>query len=84
MVDAVAELRPERKGVEWVKNGVKSLDEFKREAVALLASSDQPLLQIASELEILPVCSRPTATKRPRGAGNLRTISPNTAALVRP
>src|SRR2546421_11465911 len=29
-------------------------DEFKREAVALLASSDRPLLQIASELGISP------------------------------
>src|SRR5205814_2792707 len=29
-------------------------DEFKREAVALLASSDRPLLQIANELGISP------------------------------
>ncbi|MBV9815757.1 MAG: transposase [Alphaproteobacteria bacterium] len=31
-------------------------DEFKREAVALLASSGRPLLQIASELGISPQC----------------------------
>ena len=31
-------------------------DEFKREAVALLASSGRPLLQIASELGISPRC----------------------------
>ena len=30
------------------------IDEFKREAVALLASSGRPLLQIASELGISP------------------------------
>jgi len=31
-------------------------DEFKREAVALLASSGRPLLQIANELASLPRC----------------------------
>jgi transposase len=45
-------------------------DEFKREAVALLASSGRPLLQIASELGIPPSMLRNWRNRREgRGAG---------------
>jgi transposase-like protein len=53
-MDTFAKLRRERKGVERAKEGRQFTDEFKREAVALLASSGRPLLQIASELGISP------------------------------
>ena len=52
-MDTFAKLRGEREGFEWARNGVIS-DEFKMEAVALLASSGRPLIQIASELGISP------------------------------
>ena len=45
-------------------------DEFKQEAVALLASSGRPLLQIASELGISPSMLRNWRNRREgRGAG---------------
>jgi transposase-like protein len=44
-------------------------DEFKREAVALLASSGRPLTQIASELGIAPSMLR---NWRNRGGGQMR------------
>jgi len=54
LVDTFAKLRREQKGVEWLRDGRQFTDEFKREAIALLASSGRPLLQIASELGISP------------------------------
>jgi transposase len=53
-VDTFANLRREQKGVECLRDGRQFTDEFKREAIALLASSGRPLLQIASELGISP------------------------------
>ena len=45
-------------------------DEFKREAVFLLASSGQPLLQIVSELGVSPAMLRNWRNRREgRGAG---------------
>ena len=54
MVDTFGKLRRERKGVEMGKGRRQFTDEFKREAVGLLASSGRPLIQIASELGISP------------------------------
>ena len=49
-------------------------DEFKREAVALLASSGRPLLQIASELGISPSMLRNWRNRREgRGGGAVPT-----------
>jgi transposase len=47
-------------------------DEFKREAVALLASSGRPLTQIASELGIAPVGDRYIDGVELAGAGDYR------------
>ena len=43
-------------------------DEFKREAVALLASSGRPLMQIAEELGIQPSMLPAQLAQRGRGA----------------
>jgi len=57
-------------------------DEFKREAVALLASSGRPLLQIASELGISPSMLR---NWRNRGEGrNAGSVLGPIAALATP
>lgn len=53
-MDTFAKLRRERKGGEMSQGRRQFTDEFKREAIALLASSGRPLLQIASELGISP------------------------------
>ena len=37
-----------------IKRGREFTPEFKQEAVALLENSNRPLMQIATELEILP------------------------------
>jgi transposase len=58
MVDTFATLRRERKGVEMGQGRRQLTDEFKREAVGLLASSGRPLIQIASELGISPLMLR--------------------------
>ena len=54
-------------------------DEFKREAVALLASSGRPLMQIAEELGIQPSMLRRwrTAVRVPAGA----SCCPDTQAM---
>ena len=55
--------------------------EFKREAVALLASSDRPLLQIASELGISPSMLRNWRNRREgRNAGSAPHPRPISAA----
>jgi transposase len=52
------------------QGGRQVTDEFKREAVALLASSGRPLLQIASDLGISPSMLRNWRHRREgRGAG---------------
>ena len=51
-------------GVEWAKDGVNS--PMSQEAVGLLTSSGQPLLQIANELGICPLMLR---NWRHRGEG---------------
>jgi len=48
-------------------------DEFKREAVALLASSGRPLLQIASELGISPSMLRNWRNRQ--GGGNTGAVT---------
>ena len=56
-------------------------DEFKREAIALLASSGRPLLQIASELGISPSMLRNWRNRREgRNAGSALRL---TSALTR-
>lgn len=55
-------------------------DEFKREAVALLASSGRPLLQIASELGISPSMLR-NWRNRSRGRHAGLALTPPAAAL---
>jgi transposase len=58
-------------------------DEFKQEAVALLASSGRPLVQIASELGISPSMLRNWRT-RGTGLGAGATLRPNTPASSPP
>jgi len=57
-------------------------DEFKREAVALLASSGRPLLQIASELGISPSMLRNWRNRSEgRNAGSVQGPLPAPATL---
>jgi transposase len=53
-VDTFGKLREEQEGCLMTKARRSFTDEFKREAVALLASSGRPLMQIAEELGIQP------------------------------
>lgn len=59
-------------------------DEFKREAVSLLASSGRPLTQIATELGIQPSMLRSwrgtvngSVTRMASAAGSLATVAPS-------
>jgi transposase len=56
-------------------------DEFKREAVALLASSGRPLIQIAAELGIAPSMLR-NWRGRSGGRNAGPALRPNTPALA--
>lgn len=51
-MDTFAKLREGQEGCLMTKQRRVFTDEFKREAVALLASSGRPLMQIADELGI--------------------------------
>ena len=57
-------------------------DEFKREAVALLASSSRPLVQIASELGISPSMLRHWRNRQ--GGQNAGSAAPPKPASARP
>jgi transposase len=60
-------------------------DEFKREAVALLASSGRPLVQIAGELGILPSMLRNWRTRNTeRNAGLMLSPKPTRHSVPDP
>jgi transposase len=71
------------------KTRLEFIPEFKREAAALLEGSDQPLMQIATELGISPPCSgtgepSPMVERPDPGppSGNGRVLASSTTVIA--
>ena len=58
--------------------------EFKREAVALLASSGRPLMQVATEVGISPSMLRNWRVVVGGGTARSRTVAPDASAMPSP